>query len=131
MKKVFISSADKDQSLADFLSGELEKHGFETWNDADILPGEKWEDAITQALKEADIFMPLVSPAFMKSDFAIAELGSAYGMKKNMMPVLISGDIRQMPFHFSEFQLLDARKLDKTDLVNLIVENTRQQLLAA
>ncbi len=75
-------------------------------------------------MAEADVYMPLVSSTFLSSDFRIAELGAAYGLRKNILPVLLEGDIKYMPFKFVDFQILDARKMDKFELVSKIIENT-------
>jgi hypothetical protein len=66
--------------------------------------------------------MPLLSFDLMSSDHSIAELGAAYGMDKNIFPVLVRGDIQFMPFKFREFQVLDATKVNKYELVSKIIE---------
>ena len=119
---VFISYSHKDQPTAQFISQNLTNQGFDVWTDGQIRPGESWEEAITSAMKKSDIFMPLVSFDLMNSEHSIAELGAAYGMDKNIFPVLVSGDIRFMPFKFRDFQVLDATKMNKYELVSKIIE---------
>ena len=121
-KRIFLSYSPKDAAFVAALQTELSKNGFETWSDSFMKPGEKWEDAITKALKAADIFMPILSQTYMKSDYRIAEIGSAYGLDKYIMPIHISGNLAKMPFRFSDYRMLDARKSDLKTLIKTIQE---------
>lgn len=73
--QAFISYSHQDES---YLS-ELEKHLstlkreklISTWHDRKIVPGQEWEKAIDGALQESDIYVFLISPDFVASEYCI------------------------------------------------------------
>ncbi len=61
-KKVFISYAREDLALARRLYTDLKKVGATPWLDAeDLLPGQKWKNEISKAIRESDYFLALLS----------------------------------------------------------------------
>lgn len=61
-KKVFISYAREDKSLARRLFRDLQAAGAEPWLDEEsILPGQRWKVAISSAIRESDFFLALLS----------------------------------------------------------------------
>lgn len=73
--QLFVSYSHKDES---YLS-ELEIHLttlkreklIATWHDRKIVPGQEWEKAIGGALQESDIYVFLISPDFVASEYCI------------------------------------------------------------
>ena len=72
----FVSYAHLDDEYADpFMKGLKEmlapsrKYKFEFWQDQNILPGDHWANAISNALKQCTLGLLLVSPAFLGSEF--------------------------------------------------------------
>lgn len=70
---VFISYSHKDEKYKDELlnhlkSLKLEKNIF-TWDDTDILPGQKWDETIKEKMKTSDIILLLVSSDFIASSY--------------------------------------------------------------
>lgn len=71
--KVFYCYARKDKALRD----ELEKHleplrrsgQITVWYDREIQPGMEWKREIDKHLNASDIFLLLISPNFMRSDY--------------------------------------------------------------
>lgn len=71
--KVFISYSHQDDALRQRLDVHLsllKRQGvLEVWHDRRLQGGEHWEEAIDQALEEADIVLLLISPDFIASDY--------------------------------------------------------------
>jgi len=73
--RCFVSYARKDPDtdrLLEALKTEFKpsKHyEFEWWKDRDILPGEKWDAEIKEALKSCDLGLLLISPGFLGSTY--------------------------------------------------------------
>lgn len=63
MKKIFISYSKKDKRYKEALLNHLEglRGKIITWNDADLLAGEDWDERIKEELEQADIVLYLVS----------------------------------------------------------------------
>jgi hypothetical protein len=60
--KVFISYAREDYEYAKQFYNDLRKAGLDPWLDKEsILPGEPWEIAIRQAVRESHFFLALLS----------------------------------------------------------------------
>jgi hypothetical protein len=60
--RIFIAYMDEDRSLAQRLSEDLSRHGFDPWLDVDrLLPGQNWIRAIEREIEAADFFIPCFS----------------------------------------------------------------------
>lgn len=71
--RVFFSYAHEDEQLRDELEAQLSflrrAGAVDTWHDRKIGPGDDWKGEIDRHLKEADVILLLVSPAFGESDY--------------------------------------------------------------
>lgn len=75
--RVFVSYSHHDEVYL----VELEKHLttlkreklIATWHDREIIPGQEWERKIEDALNTADIYIFLVSPDFVASEYCITK----------------------------------------------------------
>jgi hypothetical protein len=61
--QVFLSHGHTDAKLASRLASELEERGLDVWWDQKIQSGERWDEALRRALREADACVVLVSRA--------------------------------------------------------------------
>jgi internalin A len=72
-KKIFFSYSKEDQAflsqLLKHLSALRQNDKIQSWNDADLLPGEVWDARIRQELAEADIILLLVSADFLATPY--------------------------------------------------------------
>jgi len=59
--RIFISYARKDAGQVKELYHNLKGYGFSPWIDEDILPGQKWWDAIRKAIRESPFFLACLS----------------------------------------------------------------------
>ncbi|MEO8611836.1 MAG: pentapeptide repeat-containing protein [Chloroflexota bacterium] len=88
--KIFLSHASRDKALADKLIEEI-KHelGFqdhEIFNSSSVetIPKGNWRDAIEQALLEAQVVIPLITPCGEKNMWVAFECGYFWG---NRLPL--------------------------------------------
>lgn len=76
--KLFISYSFKDKPLLDELLihlSPMKKEGLiDIWADIKISSGASWADAISARIEEADIFLALVSPDFLASQWVEQEI---------------------------------------------------------
>ena len=96
--KTFIIYARKDTVLKDELLLHLQllvrKNLIVQWNDADLLPGEEWENRILHELDASDLVLLLVSADAMHSEFIRKkELHTALEKKRvgktRIVPILV------------------------------------------
>lgn len=72
---VFLSYAREDRDRVVALYQRLEQEGFRPWMDEmDLLPGETWRLAIRKVIREADVFLVLLSQHSSKRGFIQKEI---------------------------------------------------------
>ena len=95
---IFIIYAREDAAFKNQLNNALaplRRNGLVCqWHDDQILPGEKWEDRITENLSQADIVLALVSADFLASAYIqTTELKEAFKRHKKgeteIIPVIV------------------------------------------
>ena len=94
-KKLFISYAHEDTSTMNRLLTHLKvmerNRAIEIWQDGLILPGESWDERIKKQIRQCDIFVMLVSPDFLASNYIWdEELKLAKASGKHPFPILVS-----------------------------------------
>lgn len=94
-KDVFISYASVDAQWAIWIAGVLERNGFSVFIGAwDLLPGDDFVTKTNEAIRGADVFIPILSDAYTKSIYCTAEFGMAFSEnasgKLKLIPVRVS-----------------------------------------
>jgi hypothetical protein len=74
---VFISYKREELAWADRLHQALEESGFSVWWDADLQCGQRWDEALDQAVVEADCIVVLWSERAMRSRWVAHEASVA------------------------------------------------------
>ena len=113
--QIFISYSRANRTIAEQLTRVLEQQGLSVWVDYKTLKGgSTWEDEVENALRNADIFVTILSKESVNSNWVHAETGYALSLKKRIIPILVE-DVR-LPLNLSNIQYLDARKLRVDEL---------------
>lgn len=117
--KIFVSYARANRDLATrFLEKFREqvtpskKYKYIFWRDTEILVGEKWHDEIQEALKECNLGLLLVSPAF---------LGSQY-INEHELPKFVGSDAKPLiPIMLQpiDFERHDLKGLHRAQIFRL------------
>src|SRR5207248_1205419 len=75
----FISYTGKDRAWAEWIAMQLEQAGYHTLIQAwDFRPGTNFVAAMDEAARRAARTMPILSEAYLASDFAFAEWAAAF-----------------------------------------------------
>lgn len=94
----FISYSHADEKYLDRLHKHmslLQREGsIETWTDHQIVPGSKLDSAVMTALRSSDLFIALVSPDYIASNYCYEkEFEEALGLSENgklhIVPVIV------------------------------------------
>jgi hypothetical protein len=81
--KVFLSHANKDDSLARKLAERLNLAGFVVWDpQEEIVPGDNWAKKIGRALDDSDLLVILLTPSALKTEALRRDIEFAIGSKK-------------------------------------------------
>lgn len=126
MATVFLSFSNQDRGFAQPLRHALTSLGHKVWSfDEQIAPGDRWQDAIFDRLKEVDAVAVIVSEASSKSGWIHHELGAAVAYARErgspiIIPVVL-GDV-QLPANLAQFQGIFAQGESADDVALKIAE---------
>ena len=88
--RIFLSYADEEKEIVGSIKRLLEDRGFEVFvAHDDIHPTKNFDSEILNNLQRCDIFIPLVSNNFKKSDWADQETGIAISSNKFLIPIIL------------------------------------------
>jgi len=89
--RIFFSYSTIDKEIVGKLKFYLEEVGFEVFlAHEDISPCEEWQDEVIKNLQRCDIFIPLLTDNFMKSEWTNQEIGIAVDGNKFIIPLQIN-----------------------------------------
>ncbi len=93
--KIFLSYAHEDFKIKErvltYLKPLIRENKVEIWHDSMIRPGDSWDDEIQNSLEQCDIYLLLISPDSIASDYIIfKELQLAYQKNKKILGFLLS-----------------------------------------
>lgn len=98
--KVFISYAQSDERLAEKIAESLKQAGI-TIRDyrQEILPGELWSEKASQALRDSDAMVVLLTPEAVRSKQVRSEINYALGRDafKNRLITVVVGSPSRLP----------------------------------
>src|SRR5438067_6824935 len=106
--RVFFSYAAADSASAHRLRSLLSQHPNLQVFTTDILSaGEDWVSHLKSELSACDLFVVLLSPNSLESNWVLSEIGAAWGLDKPIIPVVTNKEIlSNIPFPVSQFQLV-------------------------
>jgi hypothetical protein len=106
---VFISYSRKDIERANRLKQLIEGFGFNVWLDlVGIAAGEEWPRKITEAIKECDVVLMLISEASVASEYCLKEI--IFAKNKNKPIIGLRLDDVPLPDKV-EFMLGDVQQI--------------------
>lgn len=88
MSHVFISYSRADSQFVDGLIGDLQQAGFPVWLDREAISGgAAWRGAISQAIRDCEAFLVVLSPQAVSSRNVTKELALADEHHRAIIPV--------------------------------------------
>ncbi len=127
-RQVFISYAHEDAPVARRLAADLRRHGYPVWIAPEgIQPGESWVSAIERGLSESGIFLALLSPAAVKSQWVKSETKLAIQLehqgKLRLVPMMLkSCDPSLLSSFLTSYQIIPVASRYEQALAELLVE---------
>ena len=92
MSFIFVSYSRRDQAYVGKLIQALEEKNLPVWLDARVNYGEAWLRAIQESLEKSNVFLLVMSPRSLESDWVQDELLYARKLKKPIFPLLLEGE---------------------------------------
>lgn len=104
---VFVSYARTDREFATYIANALEAAGLRFWWDAELLPGQAFDQQIRSVLQDVKVVLGLLSPQSLHSRWVMAELTYAHQNGVTIVPVLVAGaQPEDLPLPFNEIHAL-------------------------
>lgn len=124
--KVFLSYSHKDSKLAEQIAKELSKFDLDVWNaETEIFPGDNWAEKVSNALKDSDAMVVLITPDSLESKTVQREIEYALGnnsYNNRLIPVLVGSEEnvseRNLPWILQKLQTI---RLSKPEQFNIQV----------
>jgi hypothetical protein len=107
---IFISYSRKNASLVDTIEHRIQARGFRTWVDRQGLSGgQQWANAIQQAIVQCDLYLLMLTPDALTSNFVWNELRFARSLGKRAI-VVYAQTVAQFPTELQGLPVIDFRK---------------------
>ena len=131
--QVFLSYSRLDSRQMHIVYDALTGAGLTVWTDEGLAVGtHSWENAIEQAIEDAQCMVVLLSPNAKRSKWVRTEVEYALDIGLEVLPVLLEGNKRQsIPLLLYSFQYEDGRKELATACDRLLATLRRFDLLPA
>lgn len=124
--KIYISYSHLDKELAYKLHDYLQEHDFEIiWDENTISTGDDFNKKLQNALYRADIYLPIISDNFQRSNFTRSELLTAIGYNiakesPRLFPYIVMGN--NIPNDLSTTLCFMGTENIESDLVRIVAE---------
>lgn len=113
---VFVSFSHADEPFVAELTAKLaEAHITYFKADRDIQPATDWGEAIWDAIRDCGVFLPILTPRFIRSRWCDLEGGAAWASKKTVLPVLRYVERSDVPVPFNRFQSVVVENSEQLD----------------
>jgi hypothetical protein len=104
----FFSYSREDSEFVLRLAGDLKASGANVWLDQmDIVPGQRWDEAVERALADCPRMLVVLSPAAVHSTNVMDEVSFALQEGKTVIPILYRDCA--IPFRLRRVQYIDLR----------------------
>jgi len=104
----FFSYSREDSEFVLRLAGDLKASGANVWLDQmDIVPGQRWDEAVERALADCPRMLVVLSPAAVHSTNVMDEVSFALQEGKTVVPILYRDCA--IPFRLRRVQYIDLR----------------------
>ena len=133
--KIFVTYAHKNteekEELITHLAVMKQEGLISIWHDNEILPGDKWRDAIFDNLADSDLLLYLVSAYSLASGNCNKELAAALNVEIRVIPIILE-NCDWLNHQLSDFQALPEKGLpitkweDHTDGWKNVMEGIRK-----
>lgn len=110
MPRIFISYSHKDRTVAKRLVDSLRSaYGYsEVWFDENLSAGQIWREELLTQIVGCDVFLFLISPDSIQSDYCKKEIAHAQGARKPIIPLMVRTTPKSDLSHdLRESQILD------------------------
>jgi formylglycine-generating enzyme required for sulfatase activity len=118
--RIFISYARIDKPYCIQIVNTLD--GQEVWYDQRLYAGQHWWKEIMRRLDWCEVFVYLLSPESVTSEYCLKELDIAIKLGREIIPVLIHSDTK-IPTHLADMQYIDVSRGLNIENVKMLLDS--------
>lgn len=112
-RKIYVSQTRGAAAQADWVHSAVTSLGHEVWTTKLLEGGAQWWNTLLAAIQRCDLYLPLLSPGYDRSDAFTKELAYAIALERPLIPVHALGEIpRASVPAIAETQWVDVRAMD-------------------
>ncbi len=119
---VFISYSRSDLSYVEQLAAYLDRAGIPVWYDYRLVVGDRFDDRIRQQIDECAVFVPVVSPSAVSSEWVSIELSYAHSRHKPIWPLMLERCDLPFRIHNLQYEDVTSRALPPPSFVEVLRE---------
>jgi len=128
--RVFFSYETADNDHARKLRRILSRHfNLRIFTHEGLSAAEDWKSKLKSELAQCDIFVVLLSPNSVESDWVLQELGGAWMGDKPILPIVTHSHVlAKIPLQLRNAQTVNINDLDNPEVINQILESFEEQI---
>lgn len=128
---VFLSYQMKDRSIAKIIANLLSVYPDIRVFDSseDIKPGDSWEGKIRREIDKCSLFLTLITPTALTSDWVSIEIGAAWAAYKTIVPIVTDPKLLHESV-IRDFQHILLDDIGKPEVIQRLVELAREAKIA-
>jgi hypothetical protein len=121
--RVFLSYAAPDKPYADKVRGLLSrKANLRIFSTESLSAGEDWASRLKDELSRCELFVVVLSPTSVESNWILHELGAAWGLNKPIMPVVTDPEVSsKIPLALQGIRLMQIKDLEKPGVISQLL----------
>ncbi len=117
MAQCFLSYCTRDREFAEEVRALVASYGVSVFMaESSLSAGDRWSGRIQDELRESSHVIFLASEEACRSPYVLQEVGGAVTSEKELIPVVWDVDPGSLPGWAAEYQALDLRDLDPSDI---------------
>lgn len=129
-RRIFFSYAAADQADAQRLLNAFSKQpNIQVFTTQTLSAGENWMPKLQQALSECDLFVVLLSPNSLDSNWVLSEIGAAWGLNKPIIPVVTQPELQdKLPLVLRGISSINFKDFADSPTANQILKRYEEAL---
>lgn len=103
---IFISYSRTDKETVGLVARRLDRVYGQIWFDRELVGGQDWWQEILSQIANCDVFVYMISPDSIRSEYCLAEYAEARRLNKPIVPIMVRSYL-DLPPEIKQLQIID------------------------